>query len=68
MAAKTVTGRALVGWVRPQLRAPYAKAVETIEAEAARLALTALRARVVELGDQPASAVIGLIDDALADA
>jgi hypothetical protein len=63
---QTPTGRALAGWVPPSRRAPFNKTVRAVEVEAAREALTGLRARVLALaGDQ--SAALALIDEVLHD-
>jgi hypothetical protein len=59
-----MAGRALVGWIKPNLRGGLGQAVVEIEAEAGRAALEALRERVVSLDPPPADA-LRLIDEAL---
>jgi hypothetical protein len=63
---RTPTGRALGGWVRPNLRGPFTAEVSRIETDAARTALTELRDRIESLSDPSAAGVLAVIDEALA--
>ncbi len=60
-----MAGRALIGWIKPNLRAGLGRAVTEIETEARRGALQSLRERVAGLEPPPAD-VLRLIDEALA--
>ena len=61
---RTTAGRALVGWIKPNLRAGLEQAVADIETEAGRNALQALRERLATL-DPPPADVLRSIDEAL---
>lgn len=60
----TLAGRALIGWIKPNLRAGLQQAVLEIESEAGRAALVSLRDQVAALDPPPAEA-LRLIDEAL---
>jgi hypothetical protein len=59
-----MAGRALVGWIKPNLRAGLERAVADIESEAGRDALRAVRERIATLDPTPADA-LRCIDEAL---
>lgn len=64
---RTVSGRAMAGWIKPRLRGAWQRSLRDIEVEAARVELHALRDRVAALPpEQPATEALRLIDDALA--
>lgn len=64
----TAAGRALAGWIRPNLRSSWQDAVRAIEAEAGRRALAGFRQRVAGSSSPAAEELLGLIDEALAEA
>lgn len=65
---KTLAGRALIGWAKPNLRGGILAAVRSIEAEAGRSALTSVRERVAASSSPAAEEVLRLIDEALSEA
>lgn len=67
-APTTAAGRAIAGWIRPNLRSSWQDAVRAIEAEAGRRALAGFRQRVAGSSSPAAGELLRLIDEALADA
>lgn len=66
-APRTAAGRALAGWVRPNLRGAWAAAIGAIEAEAERTALTSFRDRIAGSSSPASEELLALIDQALAE-
>ena len=66
-APSTIAGKALVGWIRPNLRGGLLAAVRSIEAEAGRTALSSFRERVATSSAASAQELLSMIDEALAE-